>query len=361
MRSILLPLAMLAACGAAPDLSASSVTAPAASAPAVSAPAAQAPAASSMAHHHEFFLQHVDPADILAWDPRASMHGAAMRQQLAIAPITGITIPPPITIIGTTGVATSSPTTVAPVDADSDGYDAGQDCNDNNSSIYPGAAEVVNNGVDEDCDGVESCYQDADGDTYGGTVLVDSADLTCTAAGLVGNSLDCLDVGTVAGTSGDIAASAINPDAAEACDGVDNDCDTFADDDDPNFTGGVDWHEDADGDGFGSSAVVATQCLPITDTVADGTDCADDDANVNPSATEDLTNGVDDNCDGLIDAVDTDEPGDTDDIGDTSDRGDGGGKDAAKCGCDTSSGPTPGVLALAMSMLGTVLTRRRKV
>lgn len=42
----------------------------------------------------------------------------------------------------------------AGVDADGDGFTAGQDCNDNNRNIRPGAAEIKGNNIDENCDGV---------------------------------------------------------------------------------------------------------------------------------------------------------------------------------------------------------------
>lgn len=62
----------------------------------------------------------------------------------------------------------------APVtDADADGYAAiehgGADCNDNDSSIFPGAYDAPGNGVDEDCDGVDAPagpVTDADNDGY---------------------------------------------------------------------------------------------------------------------------------------------------------------------------------------------------
>ena len=41
------------------------------------------------------------------------------------------------------------------------------DCDDSDATIYPGAPEVIVDGIDQDCDGGDACYADADQDGYG--------------------------------------------------------------------------------------------------------------------------------------------------------------------------------------------------
>lgn len=48
-------------------------------------------------------------------------------------------------------------------DLDDDGVPRGRDCNDGDAGIRPGAAETVNNDVDENCDGVKEFDRDGDG------------------------------------------------------------------------------------------------------------------------------------------------------------------------------------------------------
>jgi hypothetical protein len=51
-------------------------------------------------------------------------------------------------------------------DADDDGYDDGEDCDDTNAEVHPGATEVCDDAIDDDCDKSvdEDCGGDDDGD-----------------------------------------------------------------------------------------------------------------------------------------------------------------------------------------------------
>jgi hypothetical protein len=52
------------------------------------------------------------------------------------------------------------------VDGDSDGFSTAVDCNDAAASIFPGATEIFDNGVDENCDGRDNPNLDVDGDGF---------------------------------------------------------------------------------------------------------------------------------------------------------------------------------------------------
>ncbi|MFH1465208.1 MAG: putative metal-binding motif-containing protein [Pseudomonadota bacterium] len=184
-------------------------------------------------------------------------------------------------------------------DEDGDGWTTCEgDCDDTEYTVNPDATEICD-GLDDDCDGLVddadpdvtgqgTWYADNDGDGYGYAPVT-----ACEQpAGTVSDNTDCND-----------SSAGINPGATEICDGVDDDCDGLVDDADPSITGQGTWYVDADGDGYGGAAVMA--CGQPAGTVTDSTDCDDTDAAVNPGAVE-VCNGLDDDCDGL---VDDDDPG----------------------------------------------------
>jgi MYXO-CTERM domain-containing protein len=75
----------------------------------------------------------------------------------------------------------------APLDADAD-------CDDLDPDVFPGAAEIPADGRDSDCDGGELCYLDLDGDGYAGAGLGPSTDIDCEDLGEAGTpGLDCND------------------------------------------------------------------------------------------------------------------------------------------------------------------------
>ena len=183
--------------------------------------------------------------------------------------------------------------TAAPIEACDPPEDAStndDDCDDADASVHPGATEVCND-RDDDCDtrvdegAKRTYYQDADGDGWG-TDEVTRLACDLEEGWAVFNG-DC-----------DDADPGIRPDAAETCDGVDQDCDDEVDEEPVD---GPTWYADADGDGYGDAGATTTSCdLPPEGYVADATDCDDADAGIHPDASE-WCDGIDNDCDGEVD------------------------------------------------------------
>lgn len=225
------------------------------------------------------------------------------------------------------------------------------DCNDDDPAVHAAQVEICDT-KDNDCDRrVDESpravfwYSDKDGDKFGGRL--EAAVFSCAPV----PEHDLRD------TDCDDENAAVNPGAAELCDGLDNNCDVkktariginnFEDDDNDGSadamcgvagddcddnngaTGGnlleicdkvdndcddlVDedvadtvWYVDADGDGYGDERLPAVVfCAPLAGRSAYPGDCNDADANVNPVAFEvcslDALVTADENCNGQID------------------------------------------------------------
>jgi hypothetical protein len=171
------------------------------------------------------------------------------------------------------------------------GYHAtADDCDDSDDQIHPGAGERCN-GIDDDCDGEidedppDVWYADADDDGYGN---VEYSTTSCDpGSGWVADDSDCDDTN-----------AAINPGADEACNGIDDDCDEEVDE-------GLDvtWYGDGDGDGYGDASVSTEACDPGSGWVDNADDCDDTNASTHPAASE-YCDGIDNDCDTLIDDAD---------------------------------------------------------
>jgi hypothetical protein len=155
-----------------------------------------------------------------------------------------------------------------------------QDCDDSNAEVSPLMVEVVGNAHDDDCDGSAACFEDLDGDHAGiaGT-LVWSTDASCVHPGM-GFYEDC-----------DETDPLVSPHLEDLPgDAIDQDCD-----------GLLRCFIDEDGDGYGVEATVlsVTTTCEAPGIAATDDDCDDSAPGTNNGAVEVPGNGVDEDCTGL--------------------------------------------------------------
>jgi len=177
------------------------------------------------------------------------------------------------------------------IDVDLDGYGTDTDCNDNDPNVNPGMAEIVDNGKDDDCNSAtpdSSLDIDDDGDGY------------------TENQGDCDDI-----------SPDVNPGMTEILDNaIDDDCNPATPDSSLDIDDDGDGYTENEGDCNDAEDSVNPgeteisyngkddDCNPGTldddldsDTYLAVTDCDDNDPDVNPGALEILDNGKDDDCD----------------------------------------------------------------
>ncbi len=180
-------------------------------------------------------------------------------------------------LCGACGVGTTSRVPVA----------GAADCDDTRATVFPGAVDACDVAMlDEDCNGTPN-------DPPGGCACTGTTTRPC-----------CAGRGTQTCSSGQWAPCSVAS-QPEVCNSMDDDCDGTIDN-------GVraTCYRDVDLDGYPASGAATMQaCLPCsgnpggwTDRAPTGAniDCADADPNIHPGAPEPC-NGVDDDCDGMID------------------------------------------------------------
>ena len=223
----------------------------------------------------------------------------------------------------------------APVDdADGDGFDATEDCDDADPDVFPGADERCN-GVDDDCDGevdeddavdATTWYADADHDGHGSP---DDLVQACEQPeGYVDDATDCDDhepqvtgpwswypdddedgygdddedgLLACSGPTGwtedhsdcDDSDASVHPDQEDGCNEVDDDCDGEVDEDPPP------WYLDVDRDGWGTEVTSLVTCDPPSGYAAQAGDCDDEDPDFHPEAEDLCEDGIDHDCNGF--------------------------------------------------------------
>ncbi|OGQ08237.1 MAG: hypothetical protein A3G32_08855 [Deltaproteobacteria bacterium RIFCSPLOWO2_12_FULL_40_28] len=252
---------------------------------------------------------------------------------------------------------------------------------DGDATQNPGAEEICDDEIDQDCDGVDESEADGDECTPSAQSQTDDdgdgyceSTVSCSDGSTIGDCDDadalyhpdaeeacvegtpdydcdgsagsedaeCSDTTDVdddgdgyseAEGDCDDANAARSPGIAEVCDdaGVDEDCDSSADDADSDCSASPD--TDNDGDGY---------------TENDG-DCDDTASSIYPGAEEDITDFVDNDCDSLVDEIIADiaaEEGDND----------GGG-----CSMNSRSpAHIPGILVVLVGLMSVVWMRRSR-
>jgi len=183
--------------------------------------------------------------------PAVSMQDQFGTHSITVKKASLLCAPEPAPVVSTTTTTMGCPN----VNADGDGYFAppcGNDCDDNNPSVYPGAPEVCN-GIDDDCDGII--------DSGGGSI-------TC-GTGQCQNTVPACQMSCTP-----------NSPSAEVCDNVDNDCDGQTDEALPPITCGVGACQNTVPSCVGGSPNTCTPGTP---------------------GNEMCGNSIDDDCDGLVD------------------------------------------------------------
>jgi hypothetical protein len=208
-------------------------------------------------------------------------------------------------------------------DGDGDGHIPPLDCDDTNDTVFPQAPELCD-GLDNDCDELvdegnpgsgSACDTGAPGACAAGTTECESGSLVCVPDAEPGTETcngiddDCdgtvdegnpggggpcttglgglCEAGTIQCQLGELTCEAVSAAQPESCNGVDDDCDGTVDEGDPGGGGPCDTGLP------GVCSAGTLRCLDASLACTDG---------VSPGL-EICGNGIDENCDGVIDEI----------------------------------------------------------